>query len=88
MISENILGSSDELTELLSRKVHDSWLESRKKAGWTYGPARSDELRQSPCMIPYDELTEAEREYDRCTVFTVLDTLVKLGYRIPGRSPQ
>lgn len=33
--------------------------------GWTYGPERNDTLKQHLCLMPYEELPESEKQYDR-----------------------
>ena len=50
--------------------------------GWTYGPARDDEKKEHPCLVPYEELSEDEKEYDRNTAMETLRLIIKLGYDI------
>lgn len=47
-----------------------------------YGPARNDELKQHPGLVPYDELSESEKEYDRVTAMEALKAIYALGYKI------
>ena len=78
-------GLSDDLFQLgeqIARHVHDEWMRKRLAEGWTLGPERSDERKQHPCLIPYDELPEIEKEYDRGTALTTIKTLMALGWRI------
>lgn len=70
------------LTEQLARNVHDAWSASRIAEGWTLGPVRDDRLKTTPCLVPYDELPEQERDYDRNTALQTLKLILKLGYRI------
>ena len=70
------------LVEQMSKNVHDVWAETRIKQGWTYGPERNDELKTHPCLIPYEELPEEEKEYDRNTSIGTLKLIVKLGFDI------
>ncbi len=76
--------SSDmiELCEKLAENVHDSWAAQRLKENWQYGEKRNDDLKLHPSLIPYSELSESEKEYDRITVTNTLKTITKLGYRI------
>ena len=53
--------------------------------GWTYGPVRNDELKQHPDMIPYSQLPESEKEYDRQMAMKTIKLLVKLGYDLVKR---
>ena len=71
-----------DLTEKIAENVHDVWSEGRIAQGWTYGKERSDALKQSPCLIPYSELPESEKEYDRRTALNTLKLIIALGYRI------
>ena len=71
-----------ELCELISKNTHEVWSENRIKDGWVYGKERNDANKQHPCLIPYEELSESEKEYDRNTSLQTLKLIVKLGYRI------
>lgn len=42
---------------------HLAWMEHYKAQGWTVGP-RNDELKQHPCLVPYSELPESQRQKD------------------------
>lgn len=70
------------LAEQMARHVHEVWAEARIHEGWTYGPRRDDALRQTPCLVPYDELTDEERAYDLRTALATLRLIVKLGFTI------
>lgn len=71
-----------ELTELLSKNAHEVWARQRMSDGWRYGPERNDTLKQHPSLVPYEELSEAEKEYDRLTAMETLKVILALGYRI------
>lgn len=72
----------NELVELISKNVHEVWAQSRMEQGWTCGPERNDELKHHPCLIPYEELTEVEKAYDRDTAMGTLKLITKLGFKI------
>ena len=72
----------EQLVEQISKNVHEVWAETRIRQGWTYGEQRNDELKTHPCLIPYEELPEEEREYDRNTAIGTLKLIMKLGFRI------
>lgn len=72
----------DELTERLAKNVHEVWAKNRIDDGWTYGAERNDETKQHPCLLPYEELPESEREYDRNTAVGTLKLILKLGFKI------
>lgn len=71
-----------ELTEKIAEQVHEVWALGRAESGWTYGEHRDDVLKTTPCMVPYDELSEDEKRYDRETAMGTIRLLVKLGYEI------
>jgi hypothetical protein len=70
------------LVERLAVNVHDIWADQRLKDGWKMGPARNDAKKEHPCLRPFDELPEAEKEYDRRVVRETLQAMLALGYRI------
>lgn len=70
------------LAEELAKNVHEVWASGRIKEGWTYGPRRDDTKKQHPCLVPYDELPEEEKEYDRATSGETLRLILKLGFNI------
>lgn len=70
------------LTEQIAENVHDVWAVSRIKEGWTYGPMRDSAAKTTPCLVPYDELPEDEKAYDRNTALETLRLITKLGYQI------
>ena len=71
-----------ELGEKIAENVHENWAMGRISDGWSYGEQRSDELRTTPCLVPYDCLPESEKEYDRRTAMETLKLIVSLGYKI------
>ena len=73
------------VTEDVARAVHAAWMQARIAEGWTYGQERNDGLRQTPCLVPYDELTENEKRYDYITAEAVIAKLKEMGYEIRKR---
>ena len=72
----------NELVEKMARNVHEVWAQSRISQGWTYGPERSDALKHHPCLVPYEDLPEVEKAYDRDTALGTLKLICKLGFKI------
>ena len=70
------------LVEQMAKNVHEVWAEARIRQGWTYGPERNDTLMTHPCLVPYEELPEEEREYDRNTSIGTLKLILKMGFKI------
>ncbi len=78
VLSDDILALSEKLAE----NTHDVWAKTRIEQGWSYGETRNDELKQTPCLVPYEELPDSEKEYDRSTALETLKLIIKLGYKI------
>ena len=70
------------LAEEIAKNVHEVWSEGRMKEGWTYGEKRDDARKHHPCLVPYENLTETEKEYDRNTSQETLKLIMKLGFKI------
>lgn len=70
------------LTELLARNTHENWARQRLSDGWRWGPVREDASREHPCLVPYEELPEAERDYDRRTALETVRLILALGFRV------
>ena len=77
-LSEELL----KLTEKLAENVHDVWAVGRINEGWTYGEKRDDSKKQSPCLVPYSDLPDLEKEYDRNTALTTIKAILALNYKI------
>jgi hypothetical protein len=71
-----------DLTERLAENSHDLWARQRLADGWTYGDRRDDEDKRHPCLIPYAELPDSEKVYDRNSAMETLKAIMALGYRI------
>jgi ryanodine receptor 2 len=71
-----------DLTEKLAENAHDVWAAQRIKDGWSYGPSRDDANKRHPCLVPYDQLPDSEKEYDRKTATQSLKAVIALGFRI------
>ena len=70
------------LSEQIAENVHENWSAGRIAEGWTYGEVRDGAKKTTPCLVPYIELPENEKEYDRQTAFETLKLIIALGYKI------
>ena len=70
------------MIEQIAKNVHEVWAQSRLEQGWIYGEVRNEELKHHPCLIPYEELPEIEKAYDRDTALGTLKLICKLGFKI------
>jgi hypothetical protein len=53
--------------EIVAEKVHEAWMESKRKQGITSRKSESGE----ELMVPYSELSEPAKELDRSSVLAV-----------------
>lgn len=72
----------DELREAIAENAHDRWALERQSEGWTFGPKRDDSKLETPDMVPYAQLPESEKQYDRLMAEDTLKLLTVLGYKI------
>ncbi len=71
-----------ELTESIAKNVHEVWAAGRIREGWVYGEVKDDQKKTTPCLVPYEELPDSEKDYDRNSAMETLRLIVKLGYNI------
>lgn len=73
------------LTEALSKNVHEVWAAGRIAAGWKYGPVRDELKKEHPCLIPYENLSEEEKDFDRSTALSTIKFIILNGFTISGK---
>lgn len=71
-----------ELVEILAEHNHDIWARQRMAEGWRWGEQRDDAKKLHPDLVPYADLTEGEKQYDRNSVLESLKAILALGYTI------
>ena len=78
-----------ELLEELAENTHEIWAQQRIAEGWRYGPLRNDRQKEHPNLVPYKQLTESEKDYDRKTALETVKVMQALGFNIarPERRP-
>ena len=70
------------LIEQLAEHNHDVWGKGRIAEGWTWGEQRDDAAKKHPDLVPYGDLSESEKQYDRNSVTETLKAIAALGYQI------
>jgi hypothetical protein len=75
------------LSETLAENTHEVWAQARFAEGWRYGEQRNDVQKLHPCLVPYPELPESEKEYDRLTSLNTLRLVGKLGFLVLKKAP-
>ena len=79
------------LAEAIAANVHEVWSAGRIADGWSFGPVRDDLNKKHPCLVPYEELPESEKEYDRHTSQQTIKMILKSGFTIrkdPGSNSE
>lgn len=71
-----------ELQEAIAENAHEVWAKNRRDQGWSYGPERNDQKKETPDMIPYCNLPESEKLYDREMAINTIKLVKKLGWNI------
>ncbi len=71
---------SDEQLEVLAEMEHQRWVAERLEEGWTYGNPRDPERRVSPYLVPWQELNEEVKGWDRNAVRKIPDLLMMAGF--------
>lgn len=75
------------LVERLAENTHEVWAVERIRQGWSYGPQRDDQTKQTPCLVPYGDLPEEEKVFDRNTAMETVRLLLKLGWELKQPAP-
>ncbi len=70
------------LIERLAENNHDLWAKGRVAEGWKFGSHRDDQKRETPLLIPYPDLPESEKQYDRQMAVETLKSIVHFGGHI------
>lgn len=76
---------SDELlalAESLAENTHEVWAVGKMRMGYVWGAETDDAAMTHRNLVPYDQLSEADRDYDRNTSIGTLKLLVKLGWTL------
>lgn len=70
------------LVEFLAENSHESWADSKKKKGFSWGEKNDPSALTHPMFLPYSEMKEEEKDMDRDAAQTILSTLNARGFLI------
>lgn len=74
---------SEEEIEQIACLEHRGWCEDLHREGWKYAPVLKDpEQKLHPALVPWEELSESDREKNRIPVRQLPELLAGLGFRI------
>ncbi len=68
--------------ERLARMEHDRWMQEKMASGWTYGPERNNALKIHDKLVPYDQLSEQDKDMDRDPVRKIPEMLANVGWGV------
>lgn len=72
----------DATLERLSIREHSRWMSERLQNGWTFGEKRDDARKLHPMLIPWEQLSELEREKDRDAIRNLPKLVEKANFRV------
>ncbi|MGW3493826.1 RyR domain-containing protein [Streptomyces sp. NPDC001020] len=72
----------DDVEERLAQAEHLRWMNDRLRAGWSYAQVRDDSALHHPNLVPWSELSEADREKDREVVRGMGAVLADAGFDV------
>ena len=79
---ERVEEFTPEEIEELAFLEHRRWCNERLRHGWIPGSPRDDVRRIHPDLVPYGELSEQSREYDRVAARTIIRILEQTGFAV------
>ena len=78
---EKILGEKNNL-ERMAEAEHDGWWEFELLNGWEFDEVRNDYLKKHNCLIPYNKLSETDKDKDRNSVKSYFEILKNAEFQI------
>ncbi len=60
--------AEDNRREVLAEAEHNGWMVERMLNGWKYGRKKDEKAKTQKYLIPYSQLPEDTKEYDRHTI--------------------
>jgi hypothetical protein len=80
---QDTVSLSKEEIEILAESEHERWNDSKRVQGYTYAPGkRDDEAKTHPCLLPWSDLSEEEKDKDRDTVKQIPEFMASVGFRV------
>jgi hypothetical protein len=73
---------TDREMERLAEMEHDRWMEEKRREGWIYAPERDDMKKRSPYLLPWNELPDKVKEWDRAFIRGLPRFLAGVGFQI------
>ena len=61
---------------------HNDWCKEKEGTGWVYGDKKDNEKHTSPYLVPWDELDEDTKKYDKESVKEIPKLLESIGLKV------
>jgi class 3 adenylate cyclase len=71
-----------EQLEILSQQGHERWMAERQRQGWTYAATRDDAHKHDPTLVPWESLSEADKQKSRAPVHNIPLLIRQAGFQI------
>ena len=71
----NILAENTDLIKYMAQKKHEQWCQNRITEGWKYGPYRNDATKENPCIVPFEDLPNTEKEMSYSSIKKTLNLI-------------
>ena len=66
----------------MAKMEHERWVKERLRDGWKFGPKKDIEEKVSPHLIPWNQLSDEIKEYDRVFIRKLPAFLAQNGFQI------
>ncbi|MDO8728068.1 MAG: NAD-binding protein [Candidatus Methanoperedens sp.] len=73
---------STEEIELMAEMEHERWVEERQSDGWKFGSTKNLEGKISPYLVPWNQLSDEIKGYDRIFIRKLPAFLYESGFQI------
>jgi 3-dehydroquinate dehydratase len=70
------------MMERLAQMEHRRWMAEKWLSGWSSGPVRDDAKLIHNCLVPWEQLSNSEKEKDRQAVRQIPNLLESSGYKV------
>ena len=71
-----------ELVEKLAINEHETWASEMQNKGWSYGEVVNEIEKKTPYLVPFEQLPNENKEWNREVASEAIKNILKLGYTI------
>lgn len=66
------------IIDIIAENAHDVWARDKIVAGWTYDDVRDNVKMHHPMLMPYRDIPEKEKEYDKAIANVFCETIERV----------